>query len=61
MYSHIEWELNVKKIKIIFNGEKMEEVNEFKYLGLVMCKNGGMAGELRERALQGRRVVGSLG
>ncbi len=23
------------------NGEEMEEVNEFKYLGSVMCKHGG--------------------
>ncbi len=38
----------------------MEEVNEFKYLGSVMCKHGGTEGETRERALQGRKVVGSL-
>ncbi len=39
----------------------MEEVNEFKYLGSVMCKHVGTGGETRERALQGRKVVGSLG
>ncbi len=39
----------------------MEEVNEFKYLGSVMCKHGGTGGETRERALQGRKVVGSSG
>ncbi len=49
-----------KECKIILNGEEME-VNEFKYLGSVMCKRGGTAGETRERALQGRKVVGSLG
>ncbi len=38
----------------------MEEVNEFKYLGSVMRKHGG-TGETRERALQGRNVIGSLG
>ncbi len=43
------------------NGEEMEEVNEFKYLGSIMCKHGGTEGETRERALQGRKVVGSLG
>ncbi len=37
------------------------EVNEFKYLGSVMCEHGGTEGEMRERALQGRRVVWSLG
>ncbi len=50
-----------KECKIILNGEEMEEVNEFKYLGSVMCKHGGTRsteGETRERALQGRKVVG---
>ncbi len=46
---------------MILNGEEMEEVYEFKYLGSVMCKHGGMEGETRERALQGRRVAGCLG
>ncbi len=50
-----------KKCKIILNGEAMEKVNEFKYLGSVMCKHGGTEGETRERALQGKKVVGSLG
>ncbi len=49
-----------KECKIILNGEEMEKVNEFKYLGSAMCKHGG-TGETRERALQGRKVVGSLG
>ncbi len=39
----------------------MEEVNEFKHLGSVICKHGGMEGEIRERPLQGGRVAGSLG
>ncbi len=52
-----------KECKIILNGEEMEEVNEFKYmyLGSVMYKHGGTEGETREMALQGRKVVGSLG
>ncbi len=49
-----------KECKIIFNGEEIEEVNEFKYLGSVMCKHGD-TGETRERAFQGRKVIGSLG
>ncbi len=28
--------------------EKMEEVNEFKYLGTVLCKHGRMEGEIKE-------------
>jgi len=39
----------------------MEEVQKFKYLGSIMCKHGSMDGETRERAVQGRKVVGSLG
>ncbi len=54
-------ECEKKCSKIILNGEAMDEVNEFKYLGSVMCKHGGTEGETRERALQGRKVVGSLG
>ncbi len=43
-----------KECKIILNGEEKEEVNEFKYLGSVMCGHGGTEGETREWALQGR-------
>ena len=39
----------------------MEEVSEFKYLGTVLCKHEGMEGEIRERVMRGRSVVGSLG
>ncbi len=35
----------------------MEEVSEFKYL---LCKDGGMEGEIRERVMRGRSIVGSL-
>ncbi len=49
-----------QECKIILNGEEMEEDNEFKYLGSVMCKHGGTEGETREGTLQGRKVVGSL-
>ncbi len=31
-----------------------------KYLGTVLCKLGGMEGEIRERVMKGRSVVGSL-
>lgn len=49
-----------KECNIKLNGEKMEEVNEFKYLGSNLCKHGSMEGETRERSVQGRRVIGSL-
>ncbi len=47
-----------KNCKIILNDEEMKEVNEFKYLGSVMCEPGGTEGEIREGALQGGRVAG---
>ncbi len=38
----------------------MEEVNEFKYLGTILCKHGSMEGEIRERTVKGRQVIGVL-
>ncbi len=46
--------------KIWLGKEKMEEVNEFKYLGTVLCKHGSMEGEIRERTVKGRQVMGAL-
>ncbi len=39
----------------------MEEVNEFKYPESILRKYGSMEGETKERAIQGRKVTGSLG
>ncbi len=36
-----------KEGKIILNGGKIKEVNEFKYLGSLMCKHGGTDGAKR--------------
>ena len=38
----------------------MEEVNEFKYVGLILCKQVSVEGEVRKKGIQGRKVVGSL-
>ncbi len=35
-------------------------MSEFKWLGTVLCKHGGMEGEIRERVMKGRSVVSSL-
>ncbi len=40
--------------------EKMEEVNEFKYLGTILYKHGSMEAERRERTVKGRQVMGAL-
>ncbi len=38
-----------KKCKIKMNEQIMEEVNEFKCLGSILCKYESMEGEIRER------------
>ncbi len=38
----------VARCRIMLGSAKMEEVSEFKYLGTVLCKHGGMEGEIRE-------------
>ncbi len=50
----------VAKCRIMLGSEKMEEVSEFKYLGTVLCKHEEMEGEIRERVMRGKSVVGSL-
>ncbi len=49
------------RCEIVMGGERMEVVKEFKYLGTVLSKRGEMEGEVRERAVKGRSVIGSLG
>ncbi len=48
------------RCEIVMGGERMEVVKEFKYLGTVLSKHGEMAGEVRERVVKGRSVIGSL-
>ena len=50
---------NEDRCKIV-RGGKCLEVNEFKYLGIVLCKYRSMEGEIKERAVKGRQAVGSL-
>ncbi len=50
----------INEWKIWLEKEKMEEVNEFKYLGTILCKHGSMEGEIRERTIKGGQVMGAL-
>ncbi len=50
----------ILRCKIWLGKKEMEEVNEFKYLGTILCKHGIMEGEIRERTVKGRQVVGAL-
>ncbi len=46
----------VARCRIRLGSEEMEEVWEFQCLGTVLCKHGGMEGEIRERVMKGRSV-----
>ncbi len=48
-----------KRCKIVFGGERMEVVKEFKYLGTVLSKHGEIE-EVRERVVKGWSIIGSL-
>ncbi len=50
----------VARCRISLGSEKVEEVSEFKYLVAVLCKHGGVEGEITERVMKGRSVVGLL-
>ncbi len=41
-------EENQRQCKIRMNGQIMEKVYEFKYLGSIFCKYGSKEGEIRE-------------
>ncbi|XP_071648497.1 uncharacterized protein [Temnothorax longispinosus] len=64
--------LNIEKTKIMrfrkgggkkkkydwrWKGKKLEEVNEFKYLGYTLKKNGGQEAHIRERRRKAARVM----
>ena len=48
------------KLDIVLNGKLVEEVNNFKYLGVVISADGTMSEELESRMMQGRKLVGAM-
>ena len=42
------------------NGEMLEEVDYFKYLGSIVSKNGGAVQDVISRANEGAKVPGAL-
>ncbi len=44
-----------KQCEIKWNGQIIEEVNQFKYLGLILWKHGSMEGEIQEKVYQFRK------
>ena len=43
----------------MLNGEALEEVDQFKYLGSVIAANGGMEADVRHRVNEGCKVLGA--
>ena len=47
-------------LNVILNGEALEEVDQFKYLGSVIAANGGVEADVRHRVNEGCKVLGAL-
>ncbi len=46
--------------EIVLGEDRVEVVQALKYLGKILCKNGEMDGEIRERVVKGKSFLGSL-
>ena len=47
-------------LNVQLNGEKMEELDSFGYLGVELSSDGGMEAEWKHRVGEGRKVAGAL-
>ena len=47
-------------LNVMLNGEALEEVDQFKYLGSVIAANGGVEADVRHRVNEGCKVLGAL-
>ena len=48
------------RLNVMLNGELLEEVDELKYLGLIIAANGGVEADVRHRVNEGCKVLGAL-
>ena len=48
------------RLNAMLNGEALEEVDQFKYLGSVIAANGGVEAYVRHRVNEGCKVLGAL-
>ena len=48
------------RLNVMLNGEALEEVDKFKYLGSVIAANGGVEADVRCRINEGCKVMGAL-
>ena len=51
---------NGSRLNVMLNGEALEEVDQFKYLGSVIAANGGVEADVRHRVIEGCKVLGAL-
>ena len=45
------------RLNVMLNGEALEEVDQFKYLGSVIAANGGVEADVCHRVIEGCKVV----
>ena len=48
------------RLNVMLNGEALEKVDQFKYLGSVIAANGGVEADVRHRVSKGCKVLGTL-
>ena len=48
------------RLNVMLNGEALEDVHQFKYLGSVTAANGGVEADVRHRVNEGCKVLGAL-
>ena len=48
------------RLNVMLNGEALEEVDQFKYLGSVIAANDGVEAEVCHRVNEGRKVLSAL-
>ena len=48
------------RLNVMLNGEALEEVDQFKYLGSVIAANDGVEADVRHRMNEGCKVLGAL-
>ena len=47
-------------LNVMLNGEALEEVDQFKYLGSVIAANGRVEADVHHRVNEGCKVLGAL-
>ena len=50
----------VLRLNVMLNGEALEEVDQFKYLGSILAANGGVEADVRHRVNEGCKMLGAL-